>query len=195
MLEKLPSAVGSALKRARAGAESLAFADEAFRAVPVTLKVTSSAFADGTAVPARYTADGEGISPPISWSSVPAETQQIVMIVEDADSPTPLPLVHAIAWDLPKTDGEIPEGALKSLTTPGAWIALGKTSSLRVAYMPLDPPRGHGSHHYAFQFFALDRRIVFRTPPGRREVLAAMHDHVIAKGVLYGTYERPAVPR
>jgi Raf kinase inhibitor-like YbhB/YbcL family protein len=192
MLEKIPAALGSALRRARAGTSALTFASDAMRPVPVVLVLQSPAFVDGGALPRRYTADGEGTSPPIAWGGVPPRTQQLVLLIEDADSPTPAPLVHAIAWDLPGRNGELPEGALRPPSTPGAWVALGKTSSLRVAYLPPDPPRGHGEHRYAFQLFALDRRVVFRSPPGRRELIAAMRGHVIAKGMMFGHYERPA---
>jgi Raf kinase inhibitor-like YbhB/YbcL family protein len=190
MLEKIPAALGSALKRARAGTDSLVFANDAFRTVPLVMSVTSSAFGEGEPIPARYTADGGGLSPPIAWTGVPPDAQQVVLIIEDADSPTPLPLVHAIAWDLPGRPSELPEGALKAPLTPGAWVALGKASTLRVTYLPPDPPKGHGVHRYAFELFALDRRVVFRSPPGRRELVAAMRGHVVAKGVLFGTYAR-----
>jgi Raf kinase inhibitor-like YbhB/YbcL family protein len=195
MLEKIPVVLGYAVRRAGAGADALTYANEAFRSVALALQVTSHAFDDGAPIPPRYTADGEGISPPLAWTGVPPDTRQVVLVVEDRDSPTPSPLVHAIAWDLPAGPGHLPEGALKRPTSKGAWIDLGRASSLRPEYVAPAPPRGHGAHHYAFEVFALDRRVVFRRPPGRRELIAAMRGHVVAKGLLIGTYERPARPR
>lgn len=190
MLERIPTALGSALRRARAGADALTHANEAFRTVPDLIAVTSPAFVDGGTIPKRYTADGEGMSPPLAWTGVPMGTQQLVLMIEDADSPTPLPLVHAIAWDLPALDGHLPEDALQAPTTPGAWVSLGKTSTLRLAWLPPHPPRAHGPHRFAFQLFALDHHVVFRIPPGRREVVRAMEGHTIAKGILFGVVER-----
>jgi phosphatidylethanolamine-binding protein (PEBP) family uncharacterized protein len=37
--------------------------------VPPTLALGSSAFADGGAIPARYTCDGANVSPPLAWSA------------------------------------------------------------------------------------------------------------------------------
>jgi phosphatidylethanolamine-binding protein (PEBP) family uncharacterized protein len=68
---------------------------------------------------------------------------------------------------------------------------LGKNSYLRAAYLPPDPPAGHGPHLYVFQIFALDRALSFEGHPGRAAFLEAIKDRVLAKGLLVGTYERP----
>ena len=67
---------------------------------------------------------------------------------EDADSPTPHPLVHAIAWNLPGRDAYLPAGALRGPTAHGDGHALGLNSLLRAEYLPPDPPPGHGPHRY-----------------------------------------------
>src|SRR3954468_14638540 len=112
MLEKLPEVVGHALRDRRAGLDKLVFNRRGLRGGHGTLQVSSLAFADHAPIPARYTADGEGVSPPLQWSGVPANAQSLVLIVEDADAPTPHPLVHAIAVDLPPQDASLPEGAI-----------------------------------------------------------------------------------
>lgn len=202
MLEKLPSALGRALKRARAGAEDLAVADTELTGVNASIEVSSPAFEYNTRIPEKYTADGEGASPPIEWRGVPMNAEAIVLLIEDADSPTPQPLVHAIVWDLPGSDASLPEGALpsaakksntgaaKDAPPDAAGDALGRNSYLSAAYLPPDPPSGHGTHRYVFQVFALDSAPRFESPPGRAALLDKIRGHVIAKGLLIGTYGR-----
>jgi Raf kinase inhibitor-like YbhB/YbcL family protein len=191
MLEKLPHAVGHALQGLGPGLEATIYYGGDVAAVPGTIKVSSEAFADCSPMPARYTEDGEKVSPPLAWSDVPPEAKAVVLLVEDADSPTPHPLVHAIVWDLPGTDGSLPEAGLKSKGAGGEEHALGKNSFLGAEYLPPDPPTGHGPHRYLFQVYALDRALALSGHPGRGALLDAMRGHVLAKGLLTGTYERP----
>jgi Raf kinase inhibitor-like YbhB/YbcL family protein len=190
MLEKIPGVLGKALQRARAGAEDLAVTDTELTGVNACIEVMSSAFGYGERIPQRHTADGEGISPPLDWRGVPMSAEAVVLLVEDADSPTPRPFVHAIVWDLPGSDGSLPEGALPNSRDTQAQDALGRNSLLAAKYLPPDPPRGHGEHRYVFQVFALDIVPRFESPPGRGELLDRIRSHVIAKGMLIGTYER-----
>jgi Raf kinase inhibitor-like YbhB/YbcL family protein len=190
MLEKLPSGFGHALKALRSGPEKLLANDRAVTGAAAALSVTSPAFAEGGAIPTRYTADGEKLSPPLAWSDVPGGTAAIVLVVEDADSPTPHPLVHAIVHDLKPGERRLDEGALPGPAGPGEARAMGRNSFLGAAYLPPDPPPGHGPHRYAFQVFALDTRPHLGASPGRRELIDALRGHVLAKGGLIGTYER-----
>jgi Raf kinase inhibitor-like YbhB/YbcL family protein len=190
MLEKIPAAVGRTLNGIRAGMKNIVFFDERFDHVPEGITVRSSAFSEAGSIPVRYTADGARVSPPLSWAGEPSDTAAIVLIVEDADSPTPHPLVHAIAWNLSATDRALDEGALKGPGSNGVDIALGKNSFLCSDYLPPDPPPGHGEHRYVFQLFALDQALEIDEVPGRTALLAAMEGHVLSKGLLIGTYTR-----
>ena len=194
MLGHLPSALGHALDGLRAGAASLTFHGEA-AAAPETIALTSPAFAAGGALPVRFTADGEGVSPPLAWTGVPEGTAALLLLVEDADSPTPSPLVHAIVTDLPPCDGTLAENALPgpaedSPEAPPEGAGMGRNSFLRGGWLPPDPPPGHGPHRYAFQLYALDRDPAFDGTPGRGAVEAALRGHLLAKGALVGTYGR-----
>lgn len=189
MLEKIPSGIGHALRGVRAGYEKV-IAEREFGRIPDTIALESAAFEDGESIPPRYTADGERISPPLRWSGLPDGAQGLVLIVEDPDAPSMDPLVHLLAWDLPPDLEELPEGELKSPHHGGLDEVLGRNSYLQAAYLPPDPPSGHGPHLYVFQLFALDRKLDFDRPPGRKAVIEAMAGHVLAKGVLVGTYER-----
>ena len=187
MLEKLPTAVGRALRRVRPGLGRLTYHGDAVSSAPAVIEVTSPAFGDRQPMPARFTADGEGISPPLRWAKLPLGVRSIALIVEDADSPTPSPLVHAIAWRLPPDRSEIAEGEL----TPGAHHpALGTNSLLRAGWLPPDPPPGHGEHRYAFQVFALDHDPDLGVQPGRSALIRGLRGHTIARGVLIGVYYR-----
>ena len=74
------------------------------------LAVTSTAFADGSSIPVKYTCQGESISPPLKWTSAPAATASYALIVEDPDAPSGT-FTHWVAFDLPASQTELPEGA------------------------------------------------------------------------------------
>jgi phosphatidylethanolamine-binding protein (PEBP) family uncharacterized protein len=41
----------------------------------MSIELSSRAFQDGKAIPQRFTQDGEGVSPPLTWGNVPAGTK------------------------------------------------------------------------------------------------------------------------
>jgi len=201
MLEKLPDVLGHALRNQRAGLDAIAFNRIDLRQGVSAIAVSSLAFADHAPIPMLYTADGDGRSPPLQWAGLPESTGSVLVIVEDADAPTPKPLVHAIVVDLPPGDGAMAEGALSggededasSVEQDGAGAdepRTGRNSYLQSSWLPPDPPPGHGVHRYAFQVFALSPGAVFSETPGRDEVLEILASHGIASGLLIGTYER-----
>lgn len=187
MLEKMPRVLGEALSGVKAGLDGTTYR-AGFPDLPESLRVSSEAIADGAAMPARFTADGEGISPPLSWDGLPAGTASVVVIVEDAGSPTPRPLVHLLAWNLDPA-GRLAEGAASGEGTAG--LLLGKNSFMKSGWLPPDPPTGHGDHQYLFQVYALSRRLGLEAGSGREALVQAMQGAVLAKGRLVGTYARP----
>ena len=194
MLENLPDAIGHALRDVRAGLDTIAFNQTGLRTGLAAIEVGSLAFADHAPIPERYTADGPGLSPPIHWRGVPAGTASVVLMVEDADAPTPRPLVQAIVVDLPgDAEGALPEGALTSPDHDSHAVHEGRNSFLGAAWLPPDPPPGHGPHRYVFQVFALaaaDDGETFGSTPGRDAVIDAVRARGLASGCLVGTYER-----
>jgi Raf kinase inhibitor-like YbhB/YbcL family protein len=186
MLEKMPRVLGEALSGVKAGLDGTTYR-AGFPGVPEGVRVTSAAFTAAAALPARVTADGEGTSPPLAWDGLPPGTVSVAVIVEDAGSPTPRPLVHLLAWNLDPTGG-LPEGAAAGDGAPG--MTLGKNSFLKEGWLPPDPPTGHGDHQYLFQVYALDRRLDLEAGSGREAVVEALEGHVLAKGGLIGTYAR-----
>ena len=193
MLEKLSDAIGHALRDQRAGLDKTVFHAVDLRNGMAKMAVTSLAFADHAPIPERYTADGPGCSPPLQWSGVPPAAACVLLVVEDADAPTPQPLVHAIVVDLPAGDaGALAEGALPSSDHAGSGVKTGRNSYLQASWLPPDPPPGHGVHRYVFQVFALEAGgEPFDETPGREAVKNAIRERGLASGCLIGTYERP----
>ena len=187
MLQNIPHAIGHALQGIRPGIGKTVYHDERLAAVPATIEVTSHAFLDGDPLDPRFTADGAGVSPPLEWRGIPDGTAEVVVIVEDADSPTPQPLVHAIVHRVAGRDGGIAEGAISS-GRPG--LDLGRNSYLRSGWLPADPPNGHGVHRYLFQVYALRAATGLGDNPGRGSVSDALASLAIARGVLCATYQR-----
>lgn len=190
MLEHIPTWLGNAMSGLRAGVDKLAIVQlgENFD----TLDLTSPAFSNEGRLPLRFTADGEGISPALTWTQPPAETAHLVLLVEDPDAPAPQPLVHAIVWGLAAESGYLTEGAIVADGTGSASAGdVGRNSYLREGWLPPDPPSGHGEHRYAFQLFAVGAGA--GDPggtPGRSAVIEAITGHVLAAGLLIGTYSR-----
>ena len=92
----------------------LSFGSVAAEEATMTFKITSPAFADNAAIPAKYTCEGEDVSPPLAWSGVPAGTKSLVLIVDDPDAPDPKApqrtWVHWVLYDLPPTAAGLAEG-------------------------------------------------------------------------------------
>lgn len=198
MLEKLPDAIGRALADKRAGLAQTMFETVDPNRPMAELEVTSTAFVDRGPLPQRCTADGDGRSPPLAWRGVPADASEIVIVAEDADSPTPLPFVHAIVHGLPGGDGDVAEGQLSNADIAGnaevAEVALGRNSLLGVSWIPPDPPPAHGIHRYVFQVFALGAGEPLPATPGRDAVREAVDHRGVARGWIIGLYERPPAP-
>jgi Raf kinase inhibitor-like YbhB/YbcL family protein len=191
MLQNLPESVGYALINQRAGMEQVVYNLLHRERNSLRMPLSSPSFVFNGALPTRFTADGPGISPPLEWDAVPAGAGSLAMLVEDADSPTPHPLVHAIVVDLAPEILRLEEGALASPKHEGAGLEMGPNSFFQRAWLPPDPPRGHGEHRYVFQLFALMPGPSFSSAPGRREFIEVILNRTVAVGCLIGTYERP----
>lgn len=171
----------------RAGHAGLAIVQKALAVGDTVIDLSSPAFADGARLPKRFTADAEGMSPPLLWGAVPAGTASIALLVEDPDAPAPNPLVHALVWNLPPDARHLAEGAIRRDGSSGE---IGRNSYFAQGWLPPDPPTGHGSHDYVFQLFALSGTPDIGHSPGRSDLLEALGGRVLAAGILIGTYSR-----
>src|SRR3974377_1101017 len=116
------------------------------------MRISSSAFADGAAIPARYTCDGEDVTPPLDWSSPPAATRSFVLLCDDPDAPGGT-WHHWAAYDIPSNLTELAERAASDATKLGFKQAVNDFQ--QSDYGGPCPPRGHGTHHYHFRLLSL----------------------------------------
>lgn len=187
--------LGTLLRNKRAGEAQLAW-NLAQLTGRETIDLSSHDFAHGGDIPRRHAgrrAGGENLSPALSWTGVPADVEQLLLVVEDVDSPTRAPFVHCVALLAPTVDG-IPAGALDAGAAVGGVRVL--RSGAGRGYLGPEPIKGHGPHRYVFQLFALGAPVA--TAPGDAlletakpgAVLAAVTGPVLARGRLDGSYER-----
>jgi Raf kinase inhibitor-like YbhB/YbcL family protein len=152
------------------------------RTVPINL--LSPAFREGESLPARYTADGPGLSPPLRWGNPPSETRSLVIACDDPDAPTGV-FVHWVAWNIPPHQRHLDEGASAS---SGA-MREGTNDFGRRGYLGPNPPQGE-RHRYAFRIYALDVCLDLPAHATRVELDISMAGHVLAEGMLIGRYQR-----
>jgi hypothetical protein len=155
------------------------------------LNISSTAFAAGERIPKKYTGEGPDVSPPLAWSGAPAGVVEFALIMDDPDAPVAEPWVHWVMCKIPPTTTGLKEGILTSGTLEDPRGALqGKNSKNTLGYHGPMPPPGHGTHHYHFKLYALDKALTLPTGATKKQVLDAMRGHILAEGELVGTYSR-----
>ena len=170
---------------------------------PDTLEITSLDFLDRGTLAKQHTGSrvgGENLSPHLTWSQVPAETAELLLLIEDIDAPIGSnPAVHCLAIideTALQTPHELPPGALAK-KNPAPGVTLLRSVISRGYYGP-EPLKGHGPHRYVFQIYALGESLLNRNRPDRdaliktrpRTVLGAIDSPILARGRITGLCER-----
>ena len=154
------------------------------------LSLTSAAFAAGQPIPKKYTCEGRDLSPPLTWSGVPAGAKSLALIVDDPDAPDPKApqrvWVHWVLYNIPPATTSLGEAASGGNIPSGA--AEGTNDWSRSGYGGPCPPIGR--HRYFFKLYALDNVLPGGAPLTKSALEAAMHGHVVAQAELIGTYQK-----
>lgn len=150
------------------------------------IKITSTAFEEGGMIPRKYTCQGEDISPPLSWDSVPDGTKSIALISDDPDAPVGT-WVHWVLYNLPADTRELSENIPPQETLPNG-AKHGMTDFGRIGYGGPCPPSG--THRYYFTIYALDIKIDLDAGATKKQLLKAMEGHILAHGQLMGRYKK-----
>jgi Raf kinase inhibitor-like YbhB/YbcL family protein len=150
-------------------------------------RIESAAFKEGAFIPARFSCQGENVSPPLKWTDPPAGARSFVLVVDDPDAPGGtwthwvvfnLPAqTRAMEENVPKQD-ELANGGLQGLTSFGS-----------VGYGGPCPPPGK-AHRYFFRLYALDTVLSLKTGATREDVVAALKGHTLGEAQLMGRYKR-----
>ena len=151
------------------------------------LSISSPAFQDGDPIPAKYTCDGEDVSPPLEWSNVPDGTESIALIVDDPDAPGGT-FVHWVFYDLPEDSDGLAEGiSTRRLGALGG--SSGSNNLGESGYGGPCPPRGD-EHRYFFRLYSLDGELGLESGATKSELFQAMEGRVLDQAELMGTYQR-----
>jgi Raf kinase inhibitor-like YbhB/YbcL family protein len=169
--------------------------------VPPAMILTVAGFQDGGDVPVKYSqaapgvAPGEGLSPAVGWTGVPAGTQSVFLNMHDMDvtrNKTTDDQAHWVVWNIPAAATGLPEGVPK-----GPKLANGAYQISATGQVYRGPGAGANGpkHHYTFELYALDTMIdvqptadAFET---RANVMKAIQGHILAKAVYGGLFRRP----
>ncbi|HSY71938.1 MAG TPA: YbhB/YbcL family Raf kinase inhibitor-like protein [Alloacidobacterium sp.] len=155
-------------------------------AVPA-LTITSSSFADGSSIPAKFTCDGGDNSPQLSFSAPPSGTKSFLLVADDPDSPAGS-FTHWVLFNLPPSLRDLPEGASRRADVLQGAVQ-GNNDFDKVGYIGPCPP-GWSPHHYRFRVYALDTMLGFSQGATKEEVTQAAQGHVLAEGKWTGLYKR-----
>jgi Raf kinase inhibitor-like YbhB/YbcL family protein len=141
-------------------------------------------------MPAKYAGRG-AVSPKISWTGTPPNTQAFAIIFHDMDpalnSGTD-DVLHWIVWDIPGTSTGLPEGVAAGDLPDGTRQGRGITN--QNAYFGPGPPAPR-THHYVFEVYALNAKLGLPATATRAEVMTALQGKVVGKGVYVGRYKMP----
>lgn len=148
--------------------------------------LTSDAFNTGDAIPAKYTCEGENVSPPFTIEGVPDDAASLALIVDDPDAPGKT-FVHWVLYGLPPGTTILPEGVDPASDLDGALQGVNDFGDF--GYGGPCPPPGD-AHRYQFHLYALDRKLDLETGATKKQVTQAMGGHVLAEAELIGTFQR-----
>lgn len=148
------------------------------------MQFSSPAFVHEAQIPAKYTCDGEELSPPLRIEGVPEKTVSLAILMDDPDVPHSVRTdglwVHWVIFNIPPHIREIAEN-----TPPPGILGAGTG---RLGYQgPCPPDR---EHRYFFKLYALDKMLSLPKGSTEEEVEKAMRGHIIAQAELMGRYER-----
>jgi Raf kinase inhibitor-like YbhB/YbcL family protein len=146
---------------------------------PERIKLSSPAFREGARIPATFTCDGDGGSPPLRWSGVPSAAKALALVMEDR---TAKGFVHWTVLDIaPRTHG-VAAGAV-----PRSGVET-RNSFGDEGYGGPCPPDDDPPHRYEFVVYALARPLRAQSDAAPDEIRSRLRETALARGELTGSF-------
>jgi len=153
----------------------------------MSFTLSSAAFPPGGEIPSKYACSGADVSPALSWNDPPAGTQSFALIADDPDAPVGT-WVHWVAYDLPASARQLPEGVPKTEAIAGGGVQ-GQNDFRKTGYGGPCPPPGK-PHRYYFKLYALDGKLNLKPGATKKVVEPAMEGHILAQAEVMGRFQR-----
>lgn len=148
------------------------------------LHISSKDIVANQTIRKEFTCDGNDISPQISWSNIPKNTQELVLVVSDPDAPGGV-FYHWVVYNISPTIN----GFEQDIKNKPAAIRIGKNDFGNEKYNGPCPPTGK-PHHYIFSVYALDKHLNLREGESGSRIVAESMKHLIEKAELTAIYKR-----
>jgi Raf kinase inhibitor-like YbhB/YbcL family protein len=163
------------------------------------LKLTSSAIPDNGTLATKNACNdkqrspncvGENISPPLTWSGVPAGTKSFALLLFDPEGRAPAGVSHMVVYGIPVSVTGFAEG---ELSQPSDKFVGGKSTMGKVVYTGPGTPPNTDWHHYTWTLIATDLDPKALQPGFTREELAdTLKGHVKGSAGLVTRFKHPS---
>jgi len=167
------------------------------------LSIFTTAWADGGEIPMKYASRGENKSPAFEFrwmlgtnpGTAPDELQTYAVIfhdIENSANRTTADTLHWTAFNIPGTAKGIAEGLGSGDLPDGTRNGPGNASRAGKPPAYDGPGAGPGrTHHYVFEFYALDTKLDLPATTTREDLLKAMEGHIVSKAAWVGRFPGP----
>ncbi len=159
------------------------------------LILTSPAFSEGGAIPAKHTGFGADLSPELRLEGLTPEAVSLAVLMDDLDIPFCPAYSHWLVWNLPPAE-TIPEGVPFGAELPALGDAVQGVGYGKHRYRgPLPPFFEPRRHRYRFTVLALDARLELPPESRRRDLMRAAEGHILQQAQLTGYFRRGAASK
>jgi Raf kinase inhibitor-like YbhB/YbcL family protein len=152
-------------------------------------QLKSNAFSAEGTIPARFTCEGENISPDLDWSGAPQGTRTFALVLHDPDAPRSGGYTHWVVFNIPATVTHLPEDVPKTAELPVGGVQ-GKNDDGSIGYTGPCPPSG--THRYYFHLYAVDRELELKAGASKEQLEDAIRGHILAEAEFMGRYKKGA---
>lgn len=158
----------------------------------MALWLSSPAFTHNGPIPARFTCEGDDVSPALEWHEAPPGTESFALILDDPDVPDPAHpqriWMHWVLYNIAADARALPQASRTSSLPAGTRPGLNDWK--RTGYGGPCPPIGR--HRYFFKLYALDCLLPQVHEPTKAQLELAMEGHILETAETIGTYVKVA---